>query len=237
MVRSSNYGPLNNHGVVNFRNLSPFGENETLIKAGIGHTEGSNLDVNNFRHVHTRQNFGNAGVVVSYSGADAGGAWDVEELGYNDFYGAIGLRGSRQDLTISGGFFRQRDVYDEDNIEAQGDLFRFGHNKTAAAAAGALDEDATCCRDRASYNADYYRLQLAHNLYIDDNTTITTRLYGNDHERARFYAADGDSLADVVMEGRDRRYRNYGADSRVEFADLPLFGGMTHTLQAGVRYE
>ncbi|HEX2841730.1 TonB-dependent receptor family protein [Hyphomicrobium sp.] len=232
-----NYGPLNNHGVVNFRNLSPFGENETLIKAGIGHTEGSNLDVNNFRHVHTRQNFGNAGVVVSYSGADAGGAWDVEELGYNDFYGAIGLRGSKQDLTISGGFFRQRDVYDEDNIEDQDDLFRFGHNKTAAAAAGALDEDATCCRDRASYNADYYRLQLAHNLYIDDNTTLTTRLYGNDHERARFYAADGDSLADVVMEGRDRRYRNYGADSRVEFANLPLFGGMTHTLQAGIRYE
>jgi Fe(3+) dicitrate transport protein len=232
-----NYGPLNNHGVVNFRNLSPFGENETLIKAGIGHTEGANLDVNNFRHVHTRQNIGNAGVVVSYSGADAGGAWDVEELGYNDFYGAIGLRGSKQDLTISGGYFRQRDVYDEDNIEDQADLFRFGHDKTAAAAAGALDEDATCCRDRASYNADYYRLQLAHNLYIDDNTTLTTRLYGTDHERARFYAADGDSLDDVVMEGRDRRYRNYGADSRIEFANLPLFGGMTHDLQAGVRYE
>ena len=45
------------------------------------------------------------------------------------------------------------------------------------------------------------------------------------------------SLADVVMEGRDRRYRNYGADSRVEFANLPLFGGMTHDLQAGIRYE
>src|SRR5690606_8846483 len=35
-----NYGPLNNHGVVNFRNLSPFGANETVIKAGIGYTEG-----------------------------------------------------------------------------------------------------------------------------------------------------------------------------------------------------
>src|SRR5690606_29417265 len=78
-----NYGPLNNHGVINFRNLSPFGANETVIKAGIGHTEGSDKSVNNFRHVHTRQNLGNVGVVASYSGADAGGSWDVEELGYN----------------------------------------------------------------------------------------------------------------------------------------------------------
>ncbi len=232
-----NYGPLNNHGVVNFRNLSPFGANETVIKAGIGHTEGADKSVNNFRHVHTRQNLGNVGVVASYSGADAGGAWDVEELGYNDFYGAIGFRGSRQDLTISGGFFRQRDTYDEDNIEDQEDLFRFRRNKTAAARAGALDEDATCCRNLSSYNADFYRLQLAHNLYIDQNTTLTTRIYGNDHERARFYAEDGDSFDELEMEGRDRRYRNYGADSRIEFANLPLFGGMSHTVQAGIRYE
>ncbi|WP_439544267.1 TonB-dependent receptor family protein [Hyphomicrobium sp.] len=232
-----NYGPLNNHGVVNFRNLSPFGANETVIKAGIGTTSDVNQDVNNFRHVHTRQNLGNVGVVASYSGADVGGSWDVEELGYNDFYGALGFRGSNQDLTISGGFFRQRDVYDEDNIEDQDDLFTFRRNKTAAGRAGALDEDATCCRNLSSYNADFYRLQLAHNLYIDDNTTLTTRIYGNDHERARFFAVEGDSVADLVMEGRDREYRNYGADSRVEFANLPLFGGMKHDLQAGVRYE
>jgi Fe(3+) dicitrate transport protein len=98
-----NYGPLNNHGVINFRNLSPFGANETVIKAGIGTTEGSDRDINNFRHVHTRQNLGNVGVVASYSGADTGGAWDVEDLGYNDFYGALGFRGTNQDLTISGG--------------------------------------------------------------------------------------------------------------------------------------
>jgi Fe(3+) dicitrate transport protein len=231
-----NYGPLNNHGVVNFRNLSPFGANETVIKAGIGTTEGSDRDVNNFRHVHTRQNLGNVGVVASYSGADSGGSWDVEELGYNDFYGALGFRGSRQDLTISGGYFRQRDTYDEDNIEDQDDFFQYRRNKKAAAAAGLLDESATCCRELSNYNADYFRFQVAHNLYIDENTTISTRFFGNDHERARFYAADGSTVADLEMEGRDRHYRNYGVDSRIEFANLTTFG-LRHDVQVGVRYE
>ncbi|HRN83445.1 MAG TPA: TonB-dependent receptor [Hyphomicrobium sp.] len=230
-----NYGPLNNHGVVNFRNLSPFGANETVIKAGIGTTKGSDKDINNFRHVHTRQNLGNVGVVASYSGADAGGSWDVEELGYNDFYGAIGFRGSMQDLTISGGFFRQRDTYDEDNIEDQDDFFAFRRNKRAAAAAGAMDE-AQCCHNLSSYNADYFRFQVAHNLYIDDNTTISTRFFGNDHERARFYPNDNAAVGALEMEGRDRHYRNYGADSRIEFANLTTFG-LRHDVQAGIRYE
>ena len=231
-----NYGPLNNHGVINFRNLSPFGANETVIKAGIGYTEGSDKDVNNFRHVHTRQNLGHVGIVASYSGADAGGAWDVEELGYNDFYGAIGFRGTNQDLTISGGFFRQRDTYDEDNFEGTASEFnQYRRNKVRAAADGLFAVE--CCYNWSNYNADYYRLQVAHNLYLDENTTISTRLYGNDHERARFYVDEFTDSDNFVMAGRDRHYRNYGADSRIEIANLPLFGGLTHTLQAGIRYE
>lgn len=231
-----NYGPLNNHGVINFRNLSPFGANETVIKAGIGYTEGSDKDINNFRHVHTRQNLGNVGVVASYSGGDAGGAWDVEELGYNDFYGAIGFRGSRQDLTISGGYFRQRDTYDEDNFEGTvSDFNRYRRNKIEAAADGFFAVE--CCYNWSSYNADFYRLQVAHNLYIDSNTTLSTRLYGSDHERARFYVDDFTAPDDFVMQGRDRQYRSYGADSRIEFANLPLFGGLSHTIQAGIKYE
>ncbi|MDQ8697674.1 TonB-dependent receptor [Hyphomicrobium sp. LHD-15] len=240
-----NYGPLNNHGVINFRNLSPFGANETVIKAGIGHTEGSDRDINNFRHIHTRQNLGNVGVVASYSGADTGGAWDVEDLGYNDFYGAIGFKGTNQDLTISGGFFRQRDTYDEDNFDEdeQAAFFRYGRNKKKGNEDGYFA--AACCYDLSSYNADYYRLQIAHNYYVDKDTTISTRLFGNDHERARFYpaeAGDGDVPAtydrdDIYMEGRDRRYRNYGADSRVELANRPFLGGLRQDFQAGVRYE
>jgi len=235
-----NYGPLNNHGVINFRNLSPFGANETVIKGAIGTTEGSDRDINNFRHTHTRQNLGNVGVVASYSGADAGGSWNVEDLGYNDFYGAIGFRGTNQDLTISGGYFRQRDTYDEDNFGGSyADFFRFGHNKTRGAAAGG-NYEAPCCHDLSNYNADFYRLQVAHNYYVDKNTTASSRFFLHDHERARFFNSEdapGDTRDDILMEGRDRRYQNYGGDTRVEFANLPLFGGMRHDVQAGIRYE
>lgn len=236
------YGPLNNHGIVNFRNLNPFGANETVIEGALGKTSGSDKNLNNYRHTHTRQNIGNVGVVASYSGGDAGGAWDLEELGYNDFFGALGFKGTNQDLTISGGYFRQRDRYDEDNFSGTvADFNRLRRNKLAGAAEGNFA--APFGYELSNYNADYYRLQVAHNLYLNQNTTISTRLFGNDHERARFYIAaeeDADPPETPVypyMEGRDRRYRNYGADSRVEFANLPLFGGMKHDVQAGVRYE
>lgn len=235
-----NYGPLNNHGVINFRNLSPFGPKETVFTAAIGDTKGADKHVNNLRHVHTRQSAGNVGVVLSYSGLDAGGSWDVEKLGYNDFYGAVGIRGDNQDLTVSGGFFRQRDTYDEDNFSGTlADLKRFKHDKKGAADAGNFPVACGRCYEWNSYNADYYRAQVAHNLYIDDKTTLSTRIFGNYHDRARFYVSEDsvDPPNDFVMEGRDRLYKNIGADSRIEVADLPLFGGLTHTVQAGLRYE
>ena len=234
-----NYGPLNNHGVINFRNLSPFGANETVIKAGIGHTWDSKYDVNNFRHVHTRQNFGNAGVVVSYSGADGAGAWDNEELHYNDFYGAIGLKGTNQDLTISGGYFRQRDQYDEINFVPSvggaaglAEFFANGRNKLG------IDnfQDSQFLANLSSYNADYWRIQGTHNLYIDDTTTLTTRAYYSDNERNRFYFNAGDPV-DFFMAGRERHYRFYGAESRIEFADRPFLFGMSQDIQAGLRFE
>ena len=235
-----NYGPLNNHGVINFRNLSPFGPKETVFSAALGNTKGADKSINNMRHVHTRQSVDNVGVVLSYSGLNAGGSWDAEKLGYNDFYGAVGIRGDNQDLTVSGGFFRQRDHYDEDNFSGTlADLKKFRHDKKGAAEAGHFPVACGKCYDWNTYNADYFRGQVAHNYYFDSKTILSTRVYGNHHDRARFYVSD-ESInppSDFVMEGRDRLYRNYGADSRIEFADLPLFGGLTHTVQAGVRYE
>ena len=228
------HGPLTNHGVVNFRNLNPFGPSETVIKAAIGHTEGAGKDINNFRHVHTRQNLGNVGVVASYSGGDAGGAWDNEELGYNDFYGALGFRGSSQDLTISGGYFRQRDKYDEQNWSQDNDAAFFANRRRKSGDPNGGFEYGGPWNDGNTYNADFYRIQAAHNWYIDPDTTLTTRLYHQDHERNRFEyrgAADGD------YRGRERTYRFSGVDSRIEFANLPLFAGLTHDVQAGVRYE
>ena len=230
------YGPLNNFGVVNFRNLSPFGDDETVIKFGLGTTEGSDKSVNNFRHVHTRQTFANWGVVASYSGGDSGGAWDNEELGYNDFYGAIGVKDDKQDLTVSAGYFRQRDTYDEDNFEGTfAQLSANGRDKNAGAAAGFFA--APFGYDFSNYNADFYRVQVAHNYYFDANTTLSTRAFYNDHHRARFYPVDGLTVPTLEMEGRDRHYQTYGVDSRIEFANNQLFSGMTYDIIAGVKYE
>ena len=227
------HGPLNNHGVVNFRNLSPFGTNETVVSAAIGHVEGANKDIANMRHVHTRQNLGNVGVVASYSGAESGGAWDNEILRYNDFYGALGFKGTNQDLTISGGFFRQRDRYDELNYEgSDADFFR---NKRRKADPLINGFESPYGYQFSSYNADYYKMQVAHNYYIDSDTTVSTRLFGSDHHRARFFPdfEEGDPF---LMGGRDRRYKTYGADSRVELARRSFFG-LRQDIQAGVRYE
>jgi Fe(3+) dicitrate transport protein len=115
----------------------------------------------------------------------------------------------------------------------------------SAAAPGPFE--ASFGHDLSTYSGDHYRLQIAHNYYFDKDTTLSTRLYGADHERARFYPGqtaeyddDGnitDPTSVLQMEGRDRRYRNYGVDSRLEFARLSLFNGMTYDFQVGVRYE
>lgn len=264
-----NHGPLTNHGVVNFRNLSPFGPDETVISASIGSTDNKSrgaeggLDrwgVSNTRHVHTRQGIGNVGLVLSYSGAEADGSWDLERLRYNDFYAALGWKGSSSDLTISGSFFRQRDNYDEANLEgeeegdAERELFgEWGHCKSCFNPGARFN----------TYNADVARAQIVHNYYLDDTTTITSRVYGFDHRRDRYQNVDGadptDALEEAEEEGEDllspvidngniflpeglmlgrlRTYRQLGAEVRAEFADRPFIGGIRQDIQVGVRYE
>lgn len=237
------YGPLTNHGVVNFRNLSPFGADETVIKGAIGYTEGSDKSVNNFRHVHTRKTFENWGVVASYSGAEVAGAWDNEELRYNDFYGAIGVKGDNQDLKISGGYFRQRDQYDEVNFvpnnedTALQEFFANGNNKSGSPF---FFDGSRFLAGLSTFAADLYRLQATHNYYVTDSITITSRAFYSDNERNRYFVnADRGEFDETsfFMRGRERAYRFYGAETRTEFADLPLFGGMIHDIQAGVKYE
>jgi Fe(3+) dicitrate transport protein len=249
-----NHGPLNNHGIVNFRNLSPFGPDETVIGASIGFTEDGDKGVSNTRHIHTRQGIGNVGVVFSYSGAEADGAWDLERLRYNDFYGAIGFKGVNSDLTLSAVHFRQRDNYDEANIEGDEDdgpgnaerlFFETGHLKSLVNPGARFN----------TYNADVTKLQLLHNYYVDDTTTITSRVYGFDHRRDRYQnfdgedpsEAEGDLIAEIdddevfipegTMLGRLRTYRQLGAEMRAEFADRPFIAGLRQDIQAGIRYE
>lgn len=260
------YGPNNNHGAVNFRNLSPFGPNESEVSFEIGSVknEGADADhksanlygLNNKRHFHTRQMLDNVGVVLSYTGSEADGAWDTERLRYNDFYGALGWRGVDQDFQFSAVYLRERDNYDEANLtgeegDAPGDVEReffneIGHCKTCFNPGSVFN----------TYNGDIVKLQGVHNYYVDDNTTITSRLYGFHHRRDRYQNFGGFNPADEAgstleteiegdevfvpegtMLGRMRTYRQFGAEMRGEWANRPFLAGMSQDIQAGIRYE
>lgn len=278
------HGPNNNFAVINARNLSPFGPNETVISSAIGFTRndggsfispddlddgddpvviGGDTDISARWHVHTRQTIGNVGLVFSYTGHNLQGAWDTERLRVNDFYGAIGWKGVDQDLTVSLLHARQRDNYDESNLEGEDDegfedgdveraFFGLGHCKRCFAP-GAVNNE---------YAGDIWRAQITHNMYFDSDTTMTTRLYAKRHRRDRyqivslesnpgseddddppaFVGPDGDGLFDVEtgensMFGRLRTFRHIGADVRGEWANRAFLGGMSQTIQAGIRYE
>jgi Fe(3+) dicitrate transport protein len=260
------YGPNNNSGVVNFRNLQPFGPNQTVVSAQGGSValggrtvEGGLLgddhgDASKW-HVHTRQSSGDWGLVLSYSGANAQGAWDTERLRYNDFYGALGWKGEKSDFTFTTVYFEQRDNYDESNFEGDDDnpprqvLNDFFHDikhcKTCFNPASRLNE----------YNADLLLMQGIYNYYVDPDTTVSARVYGQLLDRARFFnLEEGDPRAaesnfkpvvigsevfipEDAMEGRLRTFNNIGTELRTEFANRPFLFGLTQDLQAGVRYE
>ncbi|HML93573.1 MAG TPA: TonB-dependent receptor plug domain-containing protein [Methyloceanibacter sp.] len=253
------YGPNNNYGVVNFRNLQPFGPNESVasVEGGSVSVEGPGLDDGDATkwHVHTRQTSGNWGMVLSYTGANGQGAWDTERLRYNDFYGAIGWKGEKSDFTFSTVYFAQRDNYDESNLEGDDDdppgqverllLNKYKHCKTCFNPASALNE----------YNADLWLFQGVYNYYVDPDTTISARAYGQLLKRYRYFNfeegnprnqdtsflpfIDDDEIfvPEGVMEGRLRNYNNFGTEVRSEFANRAFFFGLSQDVQAGVRYE
>lgn len=250
VLRGANaaYGPNNNHGVVNFVNLSPFGPDETEIEFSFG-TGGSNT-----RHIHSRKTFGNVGVVASYSGANVDGTWDTERLRYNDFFAAVGWKGVNQDFKISGLYFRQRDNYDEGNLEGEdGD----GEGVVEATFFNEIGRCKSCYNPGSiynTYNADVVRFQAVHNYYFDRDTTLTSRAYAYYHRRDRYQNLEGNpgdpeeaGLPTVIvgddifvpedsMLGRLRTYKTYGTDVRAEFANRRLFG-ITQDIQIGAKYE
>ncbi|MEQ8824281.1 MAG: TonB-dependent receptor [Filomicrobium sp.] len=256
----TSHGPNNNFGIINLRNLSPFGPDEVGLSFSLGWTDnGDNdqMDISNRRHAHIRQSFNNVGVVASYTGANQEGAWNTEVLRFDDFYGSIGWKGTNQDLIVNYSYAKQRDNYDESNLEAEdgepGDperLFQqFGHDKLAFAPGAAVN----------TYAGEIHRGQLTHNLYINRDTTISTRVYAQSHRRDRYQIVtleddptdvDDDEAGLVAvfeddellipedsMFGRLRTFKHIGAETRAEFANLPLMGGMKHDIQAGIRYE
>jgi Fe(3+) dicitrate transport protein len=260
------YGPNNNHGVVNFRNLQPFGPNETVATAqggsvaqsgGVGEERSLNLDNGDASqwHVHTRQTAGDWGLVLSYTGANAQGAWNTERLRFNDFYGALGWKGEKSDFTFSTVYFAQRDNYDESNLEGEdedrpGQVERnffnnIKHCKTCFNPGSTLNE----------YNADLLLLQGVYNYYINQDTTISWQTYGQTLTRNRYFNFEGEDpravessfkpfiqdgtvfIPEGVMEGRLRNYDNWGTELRTELANRPFLFGWSQDMMFGVRYE
>jgi len=301
-----NHGPNNNFGVINSRNLSPFGPDETVISSAIGFTsmrggcyeeegedpgdpdvercKGDSTEESYRWHVHTRQSAGNVGLVASYTGADIQGTWDTERLRVNDFYGALGWKGSASDLVVSAIHAKQKDKYDEQNFlaefeedlpnatpdqaeafaEAMAEEYRGGAEK----AFKAVGSCKSCYAPDAHFNTytgEVWRGQIVHNAYLDDDTTVTSRVYAGYHRRDRYQlispgadvgGAIGDApeaeegngipgdddqygtieLSEDSMFGRLRTFRHLGGEVRGEWANRNVMG-FNQTLQAGIRYE
>lgn len=272
------HGPNNNFGVINLRNLSPFGKAETVISSAVGFTKnetgffvdeddnvitgGDDTDVSTRWHMHTRQMINNVGLVFSYTGHNIQGTWDTERLRANDFYGALGFKGQSSDLTVSLSYARQRDTYDELNFtgdddgapgEAEAGFFDTKHCHTCFAPGSIF----------SNYNGDVWRSQIVHNAYLDDDTTLTSRIYAQRHERNRysvvtkedfppnseepglapgFGLVPGDefeyvALGEDGMFGRLRTFRHIGVEERLELANRQFLAGMTQDIQVGARYE
>lgn len=236
------HGPLNNHGIINFRNKQPTETPETTVKLGAG-SQGTFK-----RHImHTRTD-GPVGTVFAYTGMNADGAFDIESFQYDDFFARADWEiNEAHDLGFSFTYFRERSDYDESNL-LPAEYARAPYSK----------------RDRfdQQYNnisVDYFKYDLTHDWQATDQFSISSRFFHTDLHRPRF-TVEPDEVDVVngtpdfspggyedpafvfnpgdsgVMIGRDRRYKTYGVESRFQYADIQALG-IEHTLQWGARYE
>ena len=212
------YAPNNNFGAVNFRNLQPFGPDEFVMsgEGGAVSTRGPGDDDGGAGkwHVHNRKTWENWGTVVSYTGADVQGTWDTERLRYNDFYAAVGWKDTNADFVFSGSYMRQRDNYDEANLEfeeeeedgeEEGDLEEdealeeeeetvFRSDTVEQAFFREIKHCKSCFNPGSrfsTYSADPFRLQGTLNYYFDNDTSSNTRVYYYHHRRDRYQNFEG----------------------------------------------
>ncbi len=236
------HGPLNNHGIVNFRNKRATDTPETTVELAAGNRDTFN------RHLMHRRRINDVGVVLSYTGQNADGVFDTEETQWDDLYGSLEWDiGERHNIFTSFTYFRERaDGYDESNLTPQE---YFGGNRTSK-------------RDRFgqefnSFDLDYYKFDISHEFRISDRLTSSTRFFTTRVDRPRFtvipetarvaaLGALNNDPANVErpfvegvsgrMESRDRLYRTFGAENRMALNEVELFGA-SHNFQWGLRVE
>lgn len=232
------HGPLNNHGIINFRNKRGTPTPLTTLDLAAGGLGTSK------QHVMHQRTDGALGTVLSYTRFGADGIFDVEETRYQDFYAGFDWAiDARNTLRLSALYFRERAHYDESNLTPEEYAIaprtkrgRFGQEFNTIA-------------------VDYLKGDVVHEVQLNDRWSMSTKLFVTDLDRPRFTADPGDydvdSLPELVlvdgdgtfvpgesgvMISRDRHYRTYGVENRMELDEVRAFGA-DHTVQWGVRYE
>lgn len=216
------HGPLNNHGIINFRNKRPTPYAETTAEIGVG------TPFVFKRHAMHRNTIGDVGFVLSYTGAESDGVFDTEEIQYDDMFGSIHWNPTwNHELTASFTYYRERSFHDERNLSVE--EFAIDPRGKLRLNQGAQFNN---------FSIDYFKGQLTHRYRMTENITLSSMFFVTDMDRPRFQRRAGTGPNDPLffMRGRERAYRNYGAESRAEFANLN-FMGLEHTIQSGIRFE
>lgn len=215
------HGPLNNYGVINFRNKQATLNPETTVDFA-----GGNLNTFKRHVMHTRTE-GNVGLVFSYQGANADGAFDTEETQYDDVYTSLAWDiNDQHELGLSLTYLRERsDGYDENNLSPE---------EYAANPRGKLIFDEG--REFNNISVNYVKLDLSHEFQATDRLRFSSKIFATELDRPRFRTRGESPDEGGVMEGRDREYRTFGVQSRAELANIE-FAGIEHNVQAGIRWE
>lgn len=214
------HGPLNNHGIINFRNRRATRQPHTALELATG-------DHATFRrHLLHSRTVGATGIVLSYTGLDTDGVFDVERHRFDDAYASVALdMGRRQRLESSVTWHRERSRgYDEANLTpAQFAL----HPRSKRA----LDEG----REFNSFSVNYLKGDLAWEAGLGADSRLSARAFATRLDRPRLQTRGIAPTAGGVMEGRDRLYRTVGADTRLA---LPFArAGSIRSVAVGVRVE
>lgn len=215
------HGPLNNHGIINFRNKRPTPVPETTIELAGGNR-------NTFhRHLMHRRTDGDVGTVFAYTGKNADGVFDVEEHQYDDLFGSVHWDvNDRHDLAASVTYFRERsDGYDERNLTPE----QFDENPRGKRR---LNEG----REDNNISVNYWKVDLSHEFQATERLNISSKAFYTDLDRPRFQISDEPLDEGGFMEGRDRRYETFGIESRAALTGLQI-GRVMHTLEGGLRFE
>jgi Fe(3+) dicitrate transport protein len=215
------HGPLNNHGIINFRTRRPTLEPETVGDVAVG-SQGTVR-----RHLLHSRTAGPVGLVLAYSGLNADGVFDSERHRYDDlFAGAEWALGARQELSSSFTYFRERSHYDERNLS----LAEYAEAPRGKLRLGEGLEFNTIA-------VDYLKGHLGHRLQTAGRATLASHVFLTELDRPRFESRRGGPLTDLgYMRGRERRYTTYGASSRLEIASRPD-AVVESTWEAGLRWE